>query len=426
MSVDGKIQSLNQAIRDSLPNMCQVAEENPNAHVLIRSLQFSHGATWHVATPTPIERFQWQDLQADPLEKPTLDIVFLIDTSGSMGDEIAGVKESCLAFASRIIQEGANVRLGLVGFDIGGHQVKESFGYQVHQLSRYTIGVWPLDTPESFQKNIQSLRVGLFGGAGCYLANQDTVDIFPHVVRLFDNSAHQRLLVIISDEMGNNSGLSIIVAQLQSANIITHVLGISGPQGAHQLIAQETGGKFWDIRHCQGKQDFSSLLDSVAASIAEEITTILADGTLSTGTDMGKALEMVGEVLRIPPMSDRALPPVLVLISDGQPTDNFAQGLEALMSQPWGKKAVRIAIAIGSNSCQLDVLQKFIGHDEIFPLQANNAENLTHFIRWASTVVLKAVSTPMSQHLNPHQSKAVNVPLMPPPPLGPSSAGDLW
>jgi len=43
-------------------------------------------------------------------------------------------------------------------------------------------------------------------------------------------------------------------------------------------------------------------------------------------------------------MSDRALPPVLVLISDGQPTDNFQKGLDKLIAQLWGQKAVHIAI----------------------------------------------------------------------------------
>ncbi len=38
-------------------------------------------------------------------------------------------------------------------------------------------------------------------------------------------------------------------------------------------------------------------------------------------------------------MTDRALPPVLVLISDGQPTDSLKKELAELMDQPWGKKA---------------------------------------------------------------------------------------
>jgi len=63
-------------------------------------------------------------------------------------------------------------------------------------------------------------------------------------------------------------------------------------------------------------------------------TDLTADGV----TDMGKALQMVAEQLKIPPMTDRALPPVLVLISDGQPTDDYASGIKAVMDQPWGKR----------------------------------------------------------------------------------------
>src|ERR671915_212137 len=77
----------------------------------------------------------------------------------------------------------------------------------------------------------------------------------------------------------------------------------------------------------------------------------------------------VAEQLKMPPMSERALPPVLVLVSDGQPTDDFDAGLKALLEQPWGKKAVRIAISIGRDADD-EVLQKFIGHPELKPLAA--------------------------------------------------------
>lgn len=111
-------------------------------------------------------------------------------------------------------------------------------------------------------------------------------------------------------------------------------------------------------------------------------------------TDMGRAFSMVAEQLKIPPMTERGLPPVLILISDGQPTDDISKGLRAIMEQQWGKKAVRQAIAIGEDA-DLDVLQKFIGHSEIKPLQANNPEALTRYIKWASTAVLKSVSSPV-------------------------------
>ena len=62
-------------------------------------------------------------------------------------------------------------------------------------------------------------------------------------------------------------------------------------------------------------------------------------------TDMGRAFSMVADQLNIPPMTDRALPPVLVLISDGQPTDDFQGGLNDLMSKPWGSPASAVAAA---------------------------------------------------------------------------------
>ena len=151
-----------------------------------------------------------------------------------------------------------------------------------------------------------------------------------------------------------------------------------------------------------------------------EWTDLSADGV----TDMGKALSMVAEQLKIPPMTDRALPPVLVLISDGQPTDNFDGGLDELLEQAWGKKAVRIAIAIGEDADN-DVLQKFIAHPELKPLQANNSESLVKYIKWVSTAVLKSASSPASQAAGA-TTPVANVPVPAAPDAAPSAADDVW
>ena len=111
-------------------------------------------------------------------------------------------------------------------------------------------------------------------------------------------------------------------------------------------------------------------------------------------------------------MDQRALPPVLVLISDGAPTDDYDAGLAVLLRQPWARKAVRLAVAIGHDADE-DDLQKFIGpvpsgfsdaagHQRDAepgrrPLQANDASTLARYIRWASTAVLGAASRPLSQ-----------------------------
>lgn len=140
-------------------------------------------------------------------------------------------------------------------------------------------------------------------------------------------------------------------------------------------------------------------------------------------TSMGRALTIVADQLKIPPMTDRALPPVLVLISDGQPTDDFNAGLQALMNEPWGRKAVRIAIAIGEDADQ-EVLKRFIANPELRPLQANSPEALTKYIRWVSTAVLKSASSPASQIAD--SSPGLNVPIPIIPDAGAGAADDVW
>lgn len=116
-----------------------------------------------------------------------------------------------------------------------------------------------------------------------------------------------------------------------------------------------------------------------------------ADLTADGVTDMGKAFAMVSEQLDVAQMSIRALPPVLVLISDGQPSDDYKTGLQKLMAQPWAKKAVRVAIAIGHDADQ-EVLQKFVANPELRVLPANNPETLLHWIKVVSTALPAATS----------------------------------
>jgi len=146
-------------------------------------------------------------------------------------------------------------------------------------------------------------------------------------------------------------------------------------------------------------------------------------------TAMGAALELVAAALQTPPMEVRALPPVLVLISDGQPTDDFAGGLEALRRVPWAQKAVRLAIALGHDA-DLEVLQRFIGSEPATagrsprrPLQAGNATSLAQYIQWASTAVVGAASMPASRvSETPLEPTAGNIPLpdLPPTVLDPT------
>lgn len=118
-------------------------------------------------------------------------------------------------------------------------------------------------------------------------------------------------------------------------------------------------------------------------------------------TDLGAALELLASALTPEQMPARALPPAVVLVSDGMPTDDWAAGLDALLSEPWGARSVRVAVGIGRDA-DFDVLTRFIGDDQTPPLSASNPEQLVAMIRWASTHASRVASvladeTPMPE-----------------------------
>lgn len=117
------------------------------------------------------------------------------------------------------------------------------------------------------------------------------------------------------------------------------------------------------------------------------------DLTAQGETHLGRALSLVAQELHTPPMDHRALPPVLVLVSDGLPTDDWMSGLNGLMAEEWGRLAVRLAVAIGQDA-DLHVLERFIGNNEVPVLQANDAATLARYFIWVSRSIGKAFQTP--------------------------------
>ena len=132
-------------------------------------------------------------------------------------------------------------------------------------------------------------------------------------------------------------------------------------------------------------------------------------------TELGKAFDVLAAQLSIPPMPARALPPVIVLLSDGQPTDDYKKSLDKLKGMPWFRKAVKIAISIGQDADD-DVLIEFTGNKELV-LQANNATALAKMITWASTTA-SMVSAPSSKPMN-------SIPVSAPAASTPSAAASV-
>lgn len=140
-------------------------------------------------------------------------------------------------------------------------------------------------------------------------------------------------------------------------------------------------------------------------------------------TAMGAALTLLAEALDIEKMGTRALPPVLVLVTDGQPTDDFQAGLRKLMHQGWAKKAVRLAIAIGEDA-QYEPLVAFTGNPEMV-MSVSAPEQMMGYVKWVSTVAVQSASNPASQ-MAMTGSGNVAIPAPPAMVAGSVSANAVW
>lgn len=131
-------------------------------------------------------------------------------------------------------------------------------------------------------------------------------------------------------------------------------------------------------------------------------------------TDLGAATRLLSDALTVPPMETRAMPPAVILVSDGMPTDDFESALTALEALPWGRRAVRVAVGIGRDA-DYDVLVRFMGAGpDAVPATASNPEQLVDAIRWASVHASRAASQVSPQASAP-----------PPPPIQESPIRDL-
>jgi uncharacterized protein YegL len=146
-----------------------------------------------------------------------------------------------------------------------------------------------------------------------------------------------------------------------------------------------------------------------------------ADGITATA----QAIELLAEELSLEKMPRRGLPPVCLLVSDGLCTDSddeYLQAIAKLKRQPWGKKAVRLAIAIGDElDYDEEQLLKFVSHQEIGVLKAHNPGELINYIKWASVTATVGATQGKSKGTSSMSDSNDNVILSPPPTLADSN-----
>ncbi|MDZ7316521.1 MAG: VWA domain-containing protein [candidate division KSB1 bacterium] len=201
-------QDINQPVTDLYVGNFDVREENrPTQDLRVRKLDASIGTR--------------------------ADIVFVFDVTGSMGEEISGLKERVVEFADSLSRSGVDFRLGLI-----------TFGDEVLSISDFT------SNPLEFKSWVEGL---IADGGGD--DKENALEGLAAAARLSFRQATQKVFILITDADYHEAGESgdgttrytteSIISLMREEAVQVNVVGPDLAQ--YTRMAEETGGQFYSI-----------------------------------------------------------------------------------------------------------------------------------------------------------------------------------
>lgn len=126
---------------------------------------------------------------------------------------------------------------------------------------------------------------------------------------------------------------------------------------------------------------------------AEDFTwqNLEAAGLTSLGEAFRELNKQLSQTTGFMKQASGSYAPVLILMSDGEPTDDYRHALEKLKTNNWYRAAVKIALAIGDDANK-DVLAEFTGTKEAV-LTVHTREQLAKIIRFVSVTASQVASS---------------------------------
>jgi Mg-chelatase subunit ChlD len=160
------------------------------------------------------------------------DIIFVLDVTGSMGNEIASVKNNIIEFADSLSFRGVDFRLGMV-----------TFLDEIENIYAFT------DDVQLFQQNVAAQFAH---GGGDYPEN--SLEALLRATRFAFRPRAQRIVIWITDasfhERDAVTSLTkeTVVDSLLAKSMTVHAIGNAAEQTAYyDPIIIPTGGNFYDI-----------------------------------------------------------------------------------------------------------------------------------------------------------------------------------
>ncbi|CBJ80615.1 Putative tellurium resistance protein (Hypothetical) [Xenorhabdus bovienii str. Jollieti] len=136
------------------------------------------------------------------------------------------------------------------------------------------------------------------------------------------------------------------------------------------------------------------------AHLLQDFIPLSAEGSTPLGGALSLASQMIEDKSVIP---SRAYKPVVVLVSDGYPNDDWEGPFSSFASGERSSKATRFAMSIGGDADE-DMLSEFANDPEAPLFRAENASDIRRFFR----AVTMSVSV-QSRSANPTQSTPLQI-----------------
>jgi uncharacterized protein YegL len=383
MGEKGKIQELNRTIMEFISVIKKEFERNPRWSAYFGVIKYSSGAGWHIPFGTPINDVQWTDLQA-----------------GGGSDLGAGLRLLSQTIKKEIVPKRVYRPLLIL---LGSNNPTDDFrdnlnhlfdGYQGEPPMRYAIAIGqnaPVNILTEFTKN---KKYPYFLVKNPVQLRESMQKIIQIGYRQLDDDAEIVMSEAHDNQRLKNSSWSSPGGELSSRTLHFYwIIDCSDSMRGDKIQFLNNA-----IKECL--PEFRSEADK-----NPDVQVYLRSLSFSTGArwlddhpiplneyrwhdltaggkrDLSAALNLITDELhRI--STSPIIPPVLVLLTDGTPTDDYKAGLKKLRELPLAVKSVRIGIAIG-NEAGKDVLKEFTGKTG-FILEANSPHNLVKYIHWTS------------------------------------------
>jgi len=192
-----------------------------------------------------------------------LDLVFVIDTTGSMSDKIDSLLETCQRFVDELAGLSLSHRIAVVAFGdltVPGDDIT-TFGFtsRVEEVKR-TLG-----------------NIPRYGGGGN--EGESSFEALEKAIALPFRPNAVKAIVLITDEpaLRHNIATEDLLGRLRSQEILAFV--VSPPEEYYQQIARQTGGVWYQVSASTDFTDLIAMFQKLAARISSVVSDVYRIGS---------------------------------------------------------------------------------------------------------------------------------------------------